>query len=392
MQIDKKYILLAVLFTSLILFEYFAPKEPDWSYSFSQNDKDPFGGYIIYNLLEDAFPAKEILTNKKSLYNFKEPGQKANYSYIINTDNFVIDELNKNRLLSIANRGVNILISAMTFEKLLCDTLQFKTEILYSNSFSTDSMPVRFNEPSLKSENGYYIQKAMVNYHFSEFDSTTTNILGTMGDEWVNFIKVPFGKGAFYLHSQPIAFTNYNMLTNNNAEYAFKILSYLDNNYIVWDEKHKPGNTSAPSPLGYILKHKALRSAYYLILGLVVLFFFFNGKRKQRPIPIIVPQENSSLEFAATLSSLYLNNKNHRDILLKRYLYWTDFIREKYYISIEQLAEKAPEIIAKKTGAKIACINKILKLYREAKQQKNISQDQLLTFNKLIEQFYKERN
>ena len=392
MHIDKKYILLAALFIGLVFFEYFAPKEPDWSYSFSKESKNPFAAYIIYELLADIFPDKEILNNEKSLYNFVEPDETGNYSYIINTDDFSIDELNKDRLLSMADSGAKIFISAMNFEKLLCDTLQFKTEILYSNSFEADSMLVKFKDPILKSANSYFVQKAMMNYHFSEFDRSTTNILGTMGDEKVNFIMIPFGKGFFYLHSQPIAFTNYNMLTKNNAEYVFKALSYVNSDYIVWDEKYKPGKENGNSLVSYILKYSSLRSAYYLILGIVILFFFFSGKRKQRPVPVINPPGNSSLEFAATLGNLYLNNQNHRDILLKRFLYWIDFLREKYFLSVEKMAEKAPETIAEKTGAKVSCIREILKLHQSAKKQKSISSDELLHFNKLMERFYKERN
>ncbi len=391
MQIDKKYILLTLLFISLILFEYFAPKEPDWSYSFSKNEKIPFGDYVVYELLTDIFPDKEILINEKSLYNFVKPDKANNYSYIINTDNFVIDELNKDSLLAMASHGAKIFISAMNFEEQLCDTLQFKTEILYTKSFSADSMPGKFKNPALKSKNGYFIQKAMLNYHFSEFDSSIVSVLGTIGDDCVNFIKIPFGDGAFYLHSQPIVFTNYNMLTNNNAEYVFKALSYANSDYIIWDEKYKPEKGTGNSPLSYILKHSSLRNAWYIILSLVFLFFLFSGKRKQRPIPVINPPKNSSLEFAATLGNLYLNNKNHKDILLKRYLYWIDFLREKYYLSVEELHEKAPEIIAEKTGAQIAVVKKILRLNQSAKQRNYISDEELLIFNKLIERFYKER-
>ena len=117
-----------------------------------------------------------------------------------------------------------------------------------------------------------------------------------------------------------------------------------------------------------------------------------SGSLSSGTLPVINPPENSSLEFAATLGNLYLNNKNHRDILLKRYLYWTDFLREKYYLSIEKLSEKAPKTIAEKTGAKVSCIHKILKLHQSAKQQKSISAEELLNFNKLLERFYKERN
>ena len=391
MRIDKKYILLAALLISLILFEFFAPKDPDWSYSFSKDDKAPFGAYITYDLLEDIFPDKEIASNELSLYNFTKPSKTNNYSYIISTSNFTIDKVNQNQLLSMANNGANIFISAMQFEESLGDTLGFSTEKFFSNTFSADSIPIRFKNPYLKSKNGYFIQKSVVNYYFSEFDTTTTMVLGTFGEENVNFIRVFFGNGTFYLHTQPIAFTNYNMLSKNNAEYVFKAFSYVNSDFIVWDEKYKPKRANAGSPLSYILKQNALRSAYYLILGLIVLFFFFNGKRKQRAIKIINPLSNSSLEFASTLGNLYLNNKNHKDILLKRYLYWIGFLREKYYLSVEKLGEKTPELIAEKTGVEIDCVSKILGLYKRANQQKTTSAEQLLAFNKQIEKFYKNR-
>lgn len=391
MRIDKKYILLALLFIGLILFEYFAPKEPDWSYSFSKDSKIPFGDYVLYDLLPDIFPGKEISVNQKSLYNFIEPDLPSNYSYIINTDNFSIDEINRNSLLNMVDNGANVFISAMGFDKTLSDTLKFATEMLLSNSFEADSMHVKFKNPTLQSENDYFIQKAAVNYHFSEFDSTITQILGTMDKERPNFIKITFGEGRFYLHSQPIAFTNYNMLIKNNTEYVFKALSYINNNYIVWDEKYKPG-TSNKNMLAYVLKNKSLRFSYYLLLSLIILFFIFNGKRKQKPIPVIKPHENSSLEFVGTLSNLYLNNKNHKDILLKRYLYWSDFLREKYYLAIEKTEGKTAESIAEKTGVNIDCINNIIKHHQLAKDKKNVSPQELLIFNKLIEKFYKERN
>ena len=390
MNIDKKYILLAVLLSSLIFFEYFAPKEADWSYSFSKDDKIPFGNYIFYDLLQDIFPDSKILNNKKSLYNNKNYNTLSNYSYIISTEDFKIDKTNKEILLKMAAKGNNIFISAMSFEKSLCDTLKFNTKSEYNNTFKEDSIFLFFTDKKLNSQNNYKVEKSIVNYYFSELDSSKTKILGTFDTENANFIKIPFGKGNFYLHSQPLAFTNYNILTANNVEYVFKALSYLNSDYIIWDEFYKPNNSVSNSPLAYILKQDALRNAYYLILILVVLFFFFNGKRKQRPIPIIEPLTNSSLEFAETLGNLYLNKKNHKDILLKRYLYWTDFLREKYFIPITKIKKENINLIAEKTGIDVSFIKKIINLYEIAKQQQYISSNQLLSFNKVIEQFYKK--
>jgi hypothetical protein len=196
-----------------------------------------------------------------------------------------------------------------------------------------------------------------------------------------------FGEGEFFIHNQPYAFTNYNILKRNNAEYVFKVFSYLDNQTIIWDDNYKPGQESS-TPLRYILSQKALRAAWYTILGLAFVFMFFSSKRVQRIIPVVAPPENSSLEFARTLGNLYMNSKNHKDIAKKKYNYWLDFLREEYYIFIENPDNLEAVKIAEKTGVKLEVINKIIKIKKYIDEYKEIGQDTLLRFNGAVEEFH----
>ncbi len=394
MHINKSYIILALLFAALVIFEYFAPKEPDWTLSFSKEDKIPFGDYVIYELLPDIFPKSKIKINTRSIYNFEAKNNFNHSSLIFNTDKFNIKKVNLDQLLKIASKGAKIFISASDFSKELKDTLKFETTVDFNTIFGEDSLPVNFVHPKLKVKSGYFIGKQRLEVYFSSFDTAKVVVLGTIGNyNDVNFIKIPYGKGAFYMHTLPLAFTNYNILLKNNAQYVFKALSYLHNKYIFWDENYKPGkNAAAQSPLSYISSSDALRHAYHLLLLIAILFILVNAKRKQRAIPIIEYPKNSSLEFAGTLANLYLNNSNHRDILLKRYLFWTDFLREKYYLTTNSIeSENAAEIIAQKTGAEISCIKEIIYRYKFALDSKHTSAEKLIKFNKLLEKFYKSR-
>ncbi len=394
MRLNKTYIILLLLFTALVLFEYFAPKEPDWTPNFSKEDKIPFGDYVIYQLLPDIFPKSAIKINTKSIYNFETQNNFKQSSLIFNTNEFDIKKVNLDRLLEIAGKGAKVFISASDFSKELSDTLKFKTAISFDALFGEDSLPVNFVHPKLKTKSGYLIGKQTWEQFFTSFDSSNVEVLGVIGtNNNVNFIKIPYGKGAFYLHTLPLAFTNYNILLRNNAEYAFKALSYVRNKYIFWDENYKPGKKPvATGPLSYISQNPALRHAYQLILLIAVLYFLVNAKRKQRAIPVIEPPKNSSLEFAATLANLYLNNSNHRDILLRRYMFWTDFLREKYYLSTESIeSEDAADIISQKTGAELSCIKEIINSYKFALNNKNIPAGKLINFNKLLEKFYLSR-
>ncbi|MCF6242290.1 MAG: hypothetical protein L3J74_13200 [Bacteroidales bacterium] len=379
---------------ALVVFEYFSPKEPDWTPSFSKEDKIPFGDYVVYQLLPDIFPKSNIKINTGSIYNFKTNNSFENTSLIFNTDKFDVKKVNLDRLLEIAAKGAKIFISASDFSNELSDTLKFKTAVSFDALFGEDSLPVNFVHPKLKVKSGYFIGKQRLEQFFSNFDTSKVVVLGTIGsNNEVNFIKIPYGKGAFYLHTLPLAFTNYNILLRNNAEYVFKTLSYVSNRNVIWDENYKPGKkSSAQGPLSYISKNKALRHAYQLVLLIAVLYFLVNAKRKQRAIPVIELPKNSSLEFAGTLANLYLNNTNHRDILLKRYLFWTDFLREKYYLSTESIESKdAADIISQKTGAEISCIKEIIRRYKLALNNKYISAEKLIKFNKLLEKFYLSR-
>lgn len=394
MRVNKTYIILFVLFTALVLFEYFAPKEPDWTLSFSKEDKIPFGDYIVYELLPDIFPKSDIKINNRSIYNFDVDSIHKNSSIIFNTDKFDLIKVNLDRLLEIASKGTKIFISASNFSQEFSDTLKFKTSVNFDAIFSEDSLPVNFSNPKLKVKSGYLIGKQRMELYFSDFDTSKTIILGTIGlNQEANFIKIPYGEGAFYLHTLPLAFTNYNILLRNNAEYAFKALSYVRNKHIYWDENYKPGKKAASQgPLSYISKNDALRHAYQIVLLIAVLYFLVNAKRKQRAIPVIQPPENSSLEFAGTLANLYLNNSNHQAILLKRYLFWTDFLRERYYLSTESIeSENAADIISQKTAAEKSCVKEIINSYQFALNNEYIPSEKLIKFNKLLEKFYTSR-
>jgi hypothetical protein len=160
-----------------------------------------------------------------------------------------------------------------------------------------------------------------MNFYFDKVDTFFSQSIATIDKDKINFFRLPFGNGEFFIHNQPYAFTNYNLLFENNVDYVFKTFSYLKNDLIIWDENNKPGRNTA-TPLIYILEQDSLRAGYYLILAMAIIFMFFGAKRKQRIIPVVAPPENSSLEFAKTLGNLYLSSRNHKDMAKKKFNYW----------------------------------------------------------------------
>jgi hypothetical protein len=389
MKKNKHFIVLISIFILFVLFEYMAPKKPDWTPSFKRYDKIPFGSFILFELLPDIFPACKIEKNDSSLYLKFRNSESTNSSYIIITQEFNPQKVSLESLLSFVERGNKVFIAAEVFGPELCDTLQFGSTMIFNESIGGDSIPFQFVNPHLQPDSTYFI-KSFLNYYFNDLDTINCHAIATIDKENVNFFRIKFGQGEFFIHNQPFAFTNYNILKKNNADYIFKVLSYLKNQTIIWDDNYKPGQISS-TPLRYILSQKALRAAWYTILGLSLFFVFFSSKRVQRIIPIVVPPENSSLEFAKTLGNLYMNSKNHKDLARKKYNYWLDFLREEYYIIIENPANPDTKKIAEKTGVKLDTINRIIKQKKYIDEYAEIGQDTLLRFNESIEQFHSKR-
>ena len=138
----------------------------------------------------------------------------------------------------------------------------------------------------------------MSNIYFSELDSTRTTVLGYQKfseENRINYIKVDHEYGELYLHLQPMAFTNFSLLKNDNKKYAAAILSYLPDEPIFFDSRNKKQMELGNSPLRFVLSQPALKWAWILGLVSLFVFIFFNAKRKQRIVKVIKPLENSTI-------------------------------------------------------------------------------------------------
>ena len=117
-----------------------------------------------------------------------------------------------------ASYGNDVFLSCANFSKTMADSLGF--EIGYNNNF-IDSL--QFKTELFEKPDAFYFKKGINNAYFSKIDSTTTWSLGTQintkGKSETNFIKVPYKNGFFYLHLQPVVFTNYYLL-NKNIKYT----------------------------------------------------------------------------------------------------------------------------------------------------------------------------
>ncbi len=382
---EKKYIIgFAIVLAIFVLVEFVKPKETDWTVSFSNKDKIPFGTYALFDLMKETYPQKMLKTNYRSFYEFMEKNEPENTNYIIITENFELNNLAIGDILDYVEKGNNIFIAANYFESSFLDTLKIEEELFW---YYDDSLNFNFSNSKINDKDGFYFNKKIEGNYFSLPEHSRVTILGTGQDSLINFVKIRQGRGNIYLNSQPFIYTNYNLLKKSNYEYVFKSLSYLPEQTTYWDEYFKPGNMIQNSPLRVIFSSPALKTAYYLLAFGLVLYMLFIGKRQQRIIPIIKPLENTSLEFTETIARLYLHKKNNKDLSIKKYKFFLEGIRQKYYINPKDFNSENIDKIAEKTGVKKNIIQKLLKQIEFIKQTDRVTDAELYNFNKLIEKF-----
>ncbi|WP_439181710.1 DUF4350 domain-containing protein [Carboxylicivirga taeanensis] len=375
-----------------------SPKPIDWSFSFSKQDTKPFGSKLLFELLPVAFKKETIKTSHGTFAQFFSEPKTASTNLIVINNEFKPDEADIDKLTDLLQQGNNIFLAASS----ISDTIKQLFNIDYQERYGTghisnDSISFNLSNRKLRTHLGYWYKKAITNNYFTHYDSLQTTVLGFNNLGKTNFVKIKHGNGHVFVNLNPQAFTNYNLLTNDNYEYAFKCLSYLPAQATVWDEHYKykylvSGSETAGqrSILSFILDRTPLKMAWYVLLIGILIFFLFESARRQRAIPIIKPPVNSTITFIETIGRLYFSRKNHLDIAKKRFSYLQEFIRTRYYIDTSAMNEELYQQLAEKSTIPIRAVKQLFELGRNLNNMQRISEEDLEQFNRRIEFFYEQ--
>ncbi|MEA5258003.1 DUF4350 domain-containing protein [Arcicella aquatica] len=408
-------LILSLTVLGFVLVEIYTPKPIDWTQTYSSKDKIPYGCELLYKLLPEVFRNQKISDGRVPIYAKGAANTinntKSNYIYVYQY--FRVDSINRKKLLDYVHQGNNAFIAAEDFYG-LNDTLHFETN--YSQTFTKDSVTINLVNPQLKAPKAFRYHHQSVNTYFelnykkdslTKIVATNAIILGKNHTGEANFIKIPFGKGSFYLSTVPKAFSNFYLLKANNADYAFKALSYLPERQVYWDEyvnvvgfgknsrsilksKYAKGEDDIDSsPFKFIASQPALKWAYYITLVSLLIYLIFEGKRRQRIIPIIEIPQNTSLSFVETIGALYYNQKDHKAISDKKIAYLLAYIRNKFHLKTTILDQEFKDDLSRKTNLPIAEINDLFDYVATMQSSEHVQEKDLVDFNKHIEAFYK---
>ena len=395
---EGKYIIMLIVITLVgVIYSMYQPKPIDWSEGYSNSEKKPFGAYILFDLLDDAFPESEIAVTNESIFEGIPEYDIQNSIFI--SPSFSIDDFETDILIDYLSYGDVLFIASREISGPLADTLGIRmmpsAPQINTSANSLDSLissGVNFTNEHIRKEDDWLFPSTLTGAYFLEFDTTRTEILGYSDTEKkeVNFIRIKTDSSYVYLHSNPMLFGNYYLRDPDYYQYAFSALSYLPDYPVVWDEYYKPGRISISSPMQYVVSKPNLKYAWMLTLCGIILYLVINSKRVQKVIPEIKPIRNTSIKFTETIANMYLNNGTQKDILEKKVTFLFDYIRTNLHIQIADADNADHETIAARSGIPESEIQSLFTAIRTMLAKTEISNSELVQINQKIDNFYKQ--
>lgn len=383
-------------------------KQLDERVTLRRQDKIPYATYVAFNNLKHLFPAAKVRVSRQepgywdsvSMYDSKQ-------AYIAITDRFSADEAEMKKLIAFARAGNDVFISARYVSSAADQLLQCASSA-FEQAYTLVPEPeeevrLSLSTPPFTDTIHYQYPGRSYYSYFSHVDTSITQVLGYDQSGRPDFIRLRTGMGNFFVHLEPLAFSNYFLLHERNMSYYTKALSVIDTGVtrIVWDEyylykKKETGHQKKKGWLAVLMSMKnaegeyPFRAAFWLLLLLLLLYVLMEMRRRQRYIPVLKKPRNDSLDFVKTIGRLYYDKSDHLNLSRKMAAYFLEHVRSRYKLSTGLLNEEFTRNLHFKSGVSETEIAEITGFIKYLDQAGGLSEKQLLLFHKQLESFYQK--
>lgn len=399
------FILLATLVIGVALVNLLpSPKVIDWTETYEPLDKIPYGTYILDNEIDAIFD-KPVERYGNTPYEYFSEEKDSLHTRNLFFIHQYIDWTSFQKVLAQVEKGDTALFIKCTTDS---DTLGIRTDNFYNSE--ADSIALSLTSQT-NQDRKLSLERTYENYYFANVDTIHHKSLGYVhwGEEKrINFVEIPLGKGKIYSLLEAKPFTNYYLKNPQTRHYAQTVLGYLPKeNKTIWFDDHFDGwykeivisggegnGTSGQvyrerrNILSVIFDYPELAMAWRLLLLGFVLYLIFQGKRRQRVIPVIEKPRNTTIEFAQTIGNLYFQEGDPYMLAQKKILYFLDAVRRKYYLDTQHLDEDFINRLIHKSGRGEAVVRPLINLIINIQRMQSASEYTLTNLDHLIEQFW----
>ena len=375
------------------------PRKMDERITLKQKDKIPYGTAAAKTLLPSLFLYATIAYDNKSP-GFWESVSTTSYNQavILVSRYFNADEYELAQILEFAEKGNYVFIIARSFSEDAERIFNFSySQTGFDDLFGStdDSLWMNLEKPSFSSDQSYVYPGRKFESYFYSLDTARTIVLGRNENKKPNFIKLKRGNGFVFIHTAPLAFSNYFILHKNNIGYFEKVFSALPDSIekIAWNEYYltKPNNRNREKQtnwLGVLFRYPPFKWGLLTAMITLLLFVLLGMRRKQRMIPPYQKPKNDSLDFIKTMGRLYHDRRDHQNLAKKMGIYFLDHIRTNYKLATNELDENFIRTLHYKSGHPAGELREIISFINYLEEQPQVNENQLSGFHKQLELFY----
>lgn len=378
----------------------------DWYQWQPLDSEEPYGYSLFMDLLENASDEK-IIHSRASLID-SLPISADSLTYFFMGFEFNGSEAEVNHLIKFISEGNNAFLcvdNLFAFHHALGLDYDYVVRDYWDSS---QVVNMNFVDEKLHTDSGYNFQffhaDTVTIGHWNFFDMDTysdsmlvydfANPIGTI-ENAVNFTSFPVGKGELYVHVEQRLFSNIHLKEPEGLEYANKVMSQLDVNQIYFDRYNEDFHYdnefdhANESPLAFIFKSDSLRYGWYVLLFTILIFLLFRSKREQRIIPIIPTVDNTSIEFAKALGTLYYQSNNPKYLCSEMMRLFHTFNRRRYNVQPGKKGESNSEALSKKSRINKVDLDKIYDLERRLKYNDMARMNEVTPLFEALKNYYK---
>ncbi|MFT3702331.1 MAG: hypothetical protein QM802_08180 [Agriterribacter sp.] len=400
------YIIGAVLLMLIMLLVFGGTKNSfDQRITLNKKDKIPYGSYVAYSQLPHLFPHAKIAVNKKEPGYWEDSVVKYNGQHqamiILNKDfNASYEDLKE--LFQFVSNGNDVFISSYDLSRTAQEFFHLNLSYgdagydMYGDSQGMDTLELSLTHPPFYEKPNPFIYPGRKYYsHFNTFDSVMSYVMERSFDSSIVLLRIRAGEGNFFIHTAPLAFSNYFLLHKENINHYNQLLSVLDPEAtkVIWDEYflYKPVETGDkdPSPLRVLMEQPSFRMALLTALAGIIIFILLGLKRRQRIIPVITPVKNDSLEFVKTIGRLYFQKRNNKNLCQKMGVYFTEYVHNQYKMNTGSMDKDFVARLSQKSGSSSQTIQSIADYISFLQETPAVHDQQVIEFYQLLEKFYK---
>ncbi|WP_223608793.1 hypothetical protein [Chryseobacterium sp. OSA05B] len=376
-------VIFIVVMVILALLEVNKTERISWRKNFNINEKSPFGLFVFNNEAKDLFK-NNLRKIEEAPYDYYSRNKKEVHNIVVIEKE--LDKQSWKKILDQVSNGSDAMILVSRVPKDISDTIGYHSADI---SFAEENV-LKLTDKEYQND-FIKLDKFPSGRGFS-YIKPKVEVLGKTVEKdnsyQANFIKISFGKGTIYVHSEPLFLTNYYLLKPGSVKYTQDVFSYLQDRETIWFVE----NDTKVSRffMRFVLSNPALKYAWWVLLGGLVLFIFFNAKRKQRIVPVVEPLKNTSLDFVKSIGNLYLQEGDFHDMMAKKGQYFLNKVRMDFLIDTQYLDEEFAKKLHLKTGKTLEMINEAIALIKKGQDPyANVMKEDLARMNKLLDDILK---